>query len=78
VEARLGVLEIGLYCVIGDSDGPEQARARTALDDSWVVVMDLSLRATLARVDVKSNEGERAAVMFAIRADVGALHEPVV
>jgi hypothetical protein len=75
VEASLRILEVRLDSAVRNRDGPEQ----TATCDSGIVVMSLNIRATRARfVDVESNEGKRAAMAFAISADVRALHEPVV
>src|SRR5207245_1595433 len=69
-------LDVRLDGVVWDGDRPEQAAGR----DSRVVVVDLGVesRVNLTLVDVESDEGEGAAVAFAVGADVDAFHEAIV
>jgi hypothetical protein len=67
------LVEIGLYGIVRGWDNPEKPVGR----DSWTVVVDLLGdigRSNRTGVDVQSDEHERPVVVFAILADIFALH----
>lgn len=67
------LVEVGFYRILRCRDDPEKAVGRS----SWTVVVDLLGdigRSGRTGVDVQSNEHERSVVLFAVLADVHALH----